>query len=165
MQNEGDYAAQEAAEAAAKQWWDDVRDRSLGSYNVPEFGHILIGVALRQWIETHPKDFRRFKSYKGWANIMRQSTPVDDDLWRIQTWDMDRQVEIFFQTATGVDHPTITPILPDNPWSFRSQENWHYALDQVATLEADIVCARRRQSKRMAEENRLRLAADRSRPH
>ncbi len=39
---EQDYEAPEAAEAVAKEWWNDLRDRSLGTCHVCEWGYLWI---------------------------------------------------------------------------------------------------------------------------
>jgi hypothetical protein len=48
MTDEEDYAAEDAAEAAAAQWWDPLRERSVGTCHIQEWTYLWIGVMLRR---------------------------------------------------------------------------------------------------------------------
>jgi hypothetical protein len=142
---EEDSVAQEAAEAAAKLWWDDLRDRSLGTTLIHERIFLWVGVMLRR---VKPEaSLYRFRSLNSWERLIDQQVSAADP----EGPDFTNMTYDFFQAT-------------DNPWSvLRRERLGKYAcgIGRIATLDQDIFYARGLQKKRLDDEQRLRLAADR----
>jgi hypothetical protein len=136
MPNERDFEAQEAGE----EWRNDLRERSLGTCHVQEWEHIWIGVMLRR---VNPETrLYRFRSLSGWERLIdQQISPNDAEGPHYEIYD-------FF-------HAT------DSPWKILRRTKGDYGIGCIVTLDQDIEYARGRQSKRVAEENRLRRLAGR----
>jgi hypothetical protein len=141
MTDQEKYA--EAAEAATAKWWNDLRERSLGTCHVHEWGYLWITVMLRR---VKPEgSLYRFRTLNDWERLINRQASPDEP----ERPDYEHQTYDFFH-------------LQDNPWSIlrRPTEKNDYGIGRAATLEGDIEYARGRQSKRMAEENLFRLDAD-----
>jgi hypothetical protein len=137
------FAKHEAAEAEASLWWNDLRERSLGTCHIREWGYLWTSVMLRR---VKPEgSLYRFRSINRWEGLINRQASPDDP----EGPDYEHQTYDFFH-------------LQDSPWSIlrRPTEKNDYGIGRVATLEEDIEYPRGRQSKRMVEENRLRLDAD-----
>jgi hypothetical protein len=136
----------EEEEGAAEQWWNDLRERSLGTCHVYEWCHIWTSVMLRR---VKPEaSLYRFRSLDSWERLINQQISPDDP----EGPNYENQTYDFFHR-------------PDSPWAIlhRPSRRDDYGIGRVPTLDQDIEFARGLQSKRMAEENRLRLEADRKR--
>jgi hypothetical protein len=146
MREEEDYEAAAATEAAAEQWWDDLLARSVGSCDILEWGYIQIGVMLRRYAAKHPQGLSRYRTFNGWAKLIREEETASDPELSPE-YGRDIQVDAFFRAA-------------DNRWSILSRrEDYKYSINRVATLDEDITYAQDKQRRRMDEEQRLREQA------
>jgi hypothetical protein len=133
------------AEVETQRWWDDLRERSVGTMHIREWAYLWVTVMLRR-VKSEGSLFR-FRSIRSWERLINQQiSPADPE-----GADFDDQTYNFL-------HAT------DCLWSIlRRSGKYDYGIGRVATLHQDIEYVRAMQSKRMTEEYLLRLEADHKR--
>lgn len=142
---EEDYAAECAAETETEQWWDALRERSVGTSQIPEWGYIWAGVMLRRAASGLPQSLKRYRTFKGWTKLIQEQHTSLDPIA------VEYREQIFaFLVEQG------------SPWStLYDERHAKWTIMRVATLDEDIAFARAKQRARMDEEQRLREDADR----
>ena len=140
--------AKEAADEAARKWWSDLEERSLGTMHIREWGYLWLSVMIRRVIAKHTGPSLAYRSLRRWRSLIAHEI----EPWQ---WDWERDFHLY----------TIADFFnqKDSPWSIAYHPGNKYAILHVATLDEDIEYARKVQLHRMNEEKRWRDWADRKR--
>jgi hypothetical protein len=142
------------AEEAARSWWADLQERSLGTTHIQEWGYLWVSVMLRRVAAKHPGPGLEHRNLANWQKLIQGEIEAGDrwpdgsTVLDVTLWDPVRH---FFH-AKG------------SPWfvEYHRDEN-KFSVRLVASLDEDIEYARKVQRHRMTEEKCWRDWADRKR--